>query len=637
MSKAWTAAAVLVMAAGMAWGQGVEGPARAARNRALAADPGQAFDPGAVLVKFRADAGGGARGAARAGARGETHRNFSVVPGLEKLAVADAAAALAALRADPAVEYAEPDYVVQAAVNANDANYGWLWGLNNTGQMGTAAGVDIDAPEAWDTFRGDPNFVIAVIDDGTNWAHPDLAPNMWSNAGEVAGNGVDDDGNGYVDDVRGWDFWSNDNDPTSGGFHGTHVAGTIAAAGNNGVGVTGVVWQGKVMALRFIGPDGGYTSDAIEALQYAVAKGVKLSNNSWGGGGYSQALYDALNAARGSGHLFVAAAGNGGADQIGDNNDVYPYYPAGYALDNVISVAAVNAAGQLGGFSNYGAQSVDLAAPGVSIYSAAYDGYGWSDGTSMAAPHVSGVAALVWGQSPGMTYQQVRSRLLTTVRPLGALNGRTVTGGMVNAAAAIAAPVNTAPTVAISSPASGASFTHGAAVTFTGTASDVQDGSLSAGIAWTSSLQGALGTGASVSRSDLVVGTHTVTARVTDSGGMSGSASLTVTVNAPTPPPPPPPPTATIPLAPTSVTASASGGTVTVRWADASSNESGFEVQREQKQGSRWLGTTMVGSVGANVTSASQSVSRGQYRYRVRSFNEVGSSAWSAWANVNVK
>jgi thermitase len=234
--------------------------------------------------------------------------------------------------ASPNVEYAEPDFVLRPSQtrSANDSYYPRLYGLNNTGQNGGAQDADVDAPEAWNTTIGDPSTVVAVIDEGVDINHPDLRNNIWTNPGETAGDGIDNDRNGYVDDLNGWDFFHNDAsvfDAADGDEHGTHVAGTIAAEGNNSAGVVGVNWQAKIMPLKFLGSGGGYTSGAVEALNYAVNKGVKISNNSWGGGGSSQALADAINRADAAGHLFVAAAGNGGADGVGDNNDGVPHYP----------------------------------------------------------------------------------------------------------------------------------------------------------------------------------------------------------------------------------------------------------------------------------------------------------------------
>jgi thermitase len=237
--------------------------------------------------------------------------------------------------ASPDVEYAEPNFKIYPypSVNPNDPSFGRLWGLNNTGQsIGGQAGTadaDADAPEAWNTGTGTAGTVVAVIDEGVDVSHPDLRNNIWKNPGEVPGNGVDDDGNGYVDDVNGWDFVNDDAsvydpDPINGAGdeHGRHVAGTIAAEGNNGVGVAGVNWQAKVMSLKFLGPNSGSTLDAVEAINYAVAKGADISNNSWGYvGSPSRSLTDAITRADNAGHLFVAAAGNGGADGVGDNND----------------------------------------------------------------------------------------------------------------------------------------------------------------------------------------------------------------------------------------------------------------------------------------------------------------------------
>src|SRR5919199_1367442 len=355
---------------------------------------------------------------------------------------------ISAYENDPRVEYIEPDYIITLddvektsptqensatitpqTTTPNDPDYPQLWGLNNTGQSGGTPDADIDAPEAWDIQTGNPNLVIGVIDSGVDYNHPDLVNNIWTNPGEIAGDGIDNDNNGYIDDVRGWDFAYNDNDPMDVYGHGTHVSGTIAAKGNNSVGVTGVAWNAKIMPLKFLG-DGGYgnTSDAILALNYATAKGVKLTNNSWSGGGYSQALYDAINTAGQQGALFIAAASN-----QSQNNDTTPAYPASYDLPNIISVASTTNTDGLSSFSNYGLTSVDLGAPGSQIYSTTPGGnYDTYSGTSMASPHVTGGAALVWSQNPTWTAQQVKNRLLDTTDPISALSGETVSGGRLN-------------------------------------------------------------------------------------------------------------------------------------------------------------------------------------------------------------
>jgi len=336
----------------------------------------------------------------------------------------------------PGVWYAEPDYRVYAERVPNDPRFrdGSQWGLHNVGQYGGKPDADIDAREAWNTITDASDVVVAVIDTGIDYTHPDLAANMWTNPGEVPGNGLDDDANGYIDDVHGYDFHDDDGDPQDDVGHGTHVAGTIAARGNNGLGVTGVAWRARLMALRFLSWDGGFMSDAIEALNYAVANGAAISNNSWGGLAFSQALLDAITAARDAGHVYVAAAGNGGSDRIGDDTDVIPFYPAGLPVDNVIAVAALDRRDRLASFSNFGDESVDLGAPGVGVYSTVPGGYEMDDGTSMASPHVSGALALLKSQHPDWTAAELKARLLDTVTPIPALAGKTISGGRLNLA-----------------------------------------------------------------------------------------------------------------------------------------------------------------------------------------------------------
>lgn len=416
-------------------------PASAASQRAVDAlrdNPALNYAPDSVLVRFAAGATPAQVRQARAAVNGNKLRRYTLVPGLEHLGIGRGIGvqkAIDVLQRLPFVEYVEPDHVRRPATN--DTYYDLLWGLENTGQSingvtGTAD-ADIDADLAWTIASGDPGFVVAVIDSGVEYSHEDLRNNVWVNPGEVAGDGIDNDGNGFVDDIHGWDFFAGDNDPMDEDGHGTHVAGTICAERDNGTGVAGVVGQCEIMALRFLGPDGGYTSDAVAALDYAVGQGVKLSNNSWGGGGYSQGLYDAITRAEAAGHLFVAAAGNGGDDQIGDDNDAIPHYPASYDRPNVLAVAATDNRDGLAGFSNYGAASVDLGAPGVDIASTSQGGYYWSSGTSMAAPHVAGVAALLFSNHPDWTYAEVSGRIMTTTRTIAALDGKTVSGGVVNA------------------------------------------------------------------------------------------------------------------------------------------------------------------------------------------------------------
>jgi subtilisin family serine protease len=340
----------------------------------------------------------------------------------------------------PGVVYVEPDFVVTPTIAPDDPSFSQLWGLSNTGQSGGVVDADIDAPEAWSITTGSRSVVLAVVDSGVDVNHPDLAANIWRNPGEIAGNGIDDDGNGFVDDVSGWDFVSNDNTPQDGNGHGTHVAGTIGAVGGNGRGVVGVNWEVSILPLRFLDDAGsGSTAAAIAAINYATAlrnAGVNVvaSNHSWGGGGYSTSLRTAISRHNDAGIMFIAAAGNEAT-----NNDAIPSYPASYDLPNVLSVAAIDRSDRLASFSNYGRTSVDLGAPGVSIYSTTPgNGYSTYSGTSMAAPHVTGVVGLLAAANPQATVSELRAAILDTVVPVAALgSGKTVTGGRLNAAAAL--------------------------------------------------------------------------------------------------------------------------------------------------------------------------------------------------------
>ena len=397
------------------------------------------YDSSRILVRFKPEAPELAGSAILPGT--EFVATIDLVPGLRSVQLApevSVEAALAAYKSNPYVLYAEPDFRIQLEATPNDPRFSSLWALNNTGQTGGTFDADIDAVEAWNTTTGGGTTIVAVIDTGVDYTHPDLAANIWTNPGEIPGNGQDDDGNGYVDDVHGYDFVNLDGDPMDDHSHGTHVAGTIGAVGNNGVGVAGINWNIQIMALKFLDAfGGGFTEDAIAALNYAVAKGAKISNNSWGGGGFSQALFDAIRNAQSAGHIFVAAAGN-----ESNNNDSFPFFPASYNLDNIISVAATDHNDNLASFSNFGATSVDLGAPGVSILSTTpANTYDTFSGTSMATPHVAGVVALVRELHPEWTYSQVVTQILSTVDPVSALAGTTVSGGRLNAAAAVGAPV----------------------------------------------------------------------------------------------------------------------------------------------------------------------------------------------------
>ena len=400
------------------------------------------FVPGEALVRFRADAVGGSKRGARqtltlnAGGRElavtvERLTSSDMIEGLHLARVepAETLAAIAALRERPEVLYAEPNYVWRKATLPNDPRFPELRGLRNL----SSPAADIDAEQAWDTTTGSRNVVVGVIDEGIDVSHQDLRDNIWRNPAEIGGApGVDDDGNGYVDDINGWDFFHNDasvydgsgtnpdNSPTD--AHGTHVAGTIGATGYNGVGVTGVNWQVGLLPLKFLGPDGGSIADAIRAYDYARtmrqlwdqsggARGanIRVLNNSYGGDGRSQAALEAILALSDAGILFVAAAGNDARD-----NDRFPHYPSGYRAPNMVAVGAASPFGSFSSqFSNYGRRTVDLVAPGENILSTTpgntYDFY---SGTSMASPHAAGTAALVCAQLPNIAMRRLRAALV---------------------------------------------------------------------------------------------------------------------------------------------------------------------------------------------------------------------------------
>jgi uncharacterized repeat protein (TIGR01451 family) len=433
---------------------------------------GAEFVPGVVLVRFRK--GAEALGAAR---KGEQQRVLALNEGegggreirvvverfdgsdlveglrLARVPAGDTLEAIEKLRERADVLYAEPNYVRRKdSTTPNDPRFPELWALRNAATPNS----DIDAEAAWDTTTGSRSVVVGVIDEGIDINHPDLHANIWRNPGETAANGIDDDGNGYADDLNGWDFHHNDASVYdgasmggSGDFHGTHVAGTIGAVGNNGVGVAGVNWQVSLMSLKILDDDAEAPSSvAVTVRAYNYAKqmrdlylssggtrgaNLRILNNSYGGGGRSQAEIEAIGALADAGILFVASAGNNARD-----NDRFPHYPSNYELPNVIAVASTGHSNSLSShFSNYGKRTVHMAAPGENILSTLPEGqYGTMNGTSMAAPHVSGAAALLCAAHPNISLERLRAALIYSGEQFGAYN-MTLGGKRLNALRAL--------------------------------------------------------------------------------------------------------------------------------------------------------------------------------------------------------
>jgi len=407
----------------------------------------------------------------------------------------DMETAMKAMKQNPNVLYVEPNYIYRPSVVSNDTYYtnGSLWGMysndspsavgpaNTTNQFGS------QAEKAWNTnITGNANVIIGVIDEGMQFNHPDLIDNAWLNPFEVDGDGIDNDGNGYIDDMRGWDFVSNNNSVYDGTAddHGTHVAGTIGATGGNGTGVVGVNWDVTMISLKFLGATGGTTANAVKALDYVTdlknRHGINIvaTSNSWGGGGYSQSLQDAIIRSAKKDILFVAAAGNGGGDGIGDSNDSVANYPSNYnttmgtstataaSYDSVIAVASITSSGALSSFSNFGATTVDIAAPGSGIWSTLPSNtYGSYSGTSMATPHVAGAVALYASTKPvGTSANSIRQAILQSATPTTSLSGKTVTGGRLNVYEAVRGQN----TITVSAPSPSATTTEaGGAINFT--------------------------------------------------------------------------------------------------------------------------------------------------------------------------
>jgi RHS repeat-associated protein len=395
---------------------------------------------GELVVRFKAEASEHARdnAAASKGARRKGKlRGESGLERLELTAGQDPEQAAAELSRDPSVEFAEPNYLVTRDQSApNDPRFKDQWALKNTGQSGGNPGSDVNVTTAWHETTGSSSTVIAVLDGGIDFSHPDLANSRWVNKAEVAGNNIDDDGDGYTDDVYGWNWVYGTNDVGDEQGHGTSVAGVIAAEGGNGVGVTGIMWRASLMSLKVLDSTGtGDTASAVEAMDYAVAHGASVINCSWGTDAESLALKDAIKRAGNHGVVVVASAGNSSRDL-----DAQGYYPASYDLPNLISVAATDGFDNLAQFSDWGAKRVALAAPGTDILTTQEGGdYHYVSGTSVSVPLVTGIAGLIKTVSPGISAQAVRTAILGGVRQVPALAGKVSSGGVADAGGALSA------------------------------------------------------------------------------------------------------------------------------------------------------------------------------------------------------
>jgi subtilisin family serine protease len=446
----------------------------------------------------------------------------------------DVATLLAELKARPDVAYVEPNYIIQAALTPNDPSFSSLWGLQNTGQViggqtGTP-GADISATSAWDISTGSRANVVAVVDTGIDYNHADLAANVWSAPTTftvtIGGQNIT-----CAAGTHGFNAITNTCDPLDDNNHGTHCSGTIGAVGNNGVGVAGVNWTASIMGAKFLNSGGsGTTAGAINAIEFTIqAKqifganaNVRVLSNSWGGGGFSQALLDEINKANANNMLFVAAAGNNGS-----NNDSAPFYPASYTAPNVVAVAATDNRDQKASFSNFGATTVDLGAPGVNVLSTTIGNtYSFFSGTSMATPHVSGAAALVLSVC-SLDTAALKSNLLNNVDPIPALSGITVTGGRLNVDNAIRACSGPpTPDFSLSASPSSQTVTQGGSTAYTATVTP--SGGFSGTVTFSASGLPA-GAGASFSPPS-VTGSGSSTMNVTTSGATPpGSYTLTIT------------------------------------------------------------------------------------------------------------
>ncbi len=599
------------------------------------------YKEGELIVKFKSGITSASSAAIHKAAGASVVKRYALVPNLERIKLPQGTSvkdAVMSYMANPDVEYAEPNYIAhKLSVIPNDSFFGNQWSLQNLGTYaGGTAGADISATDAWSVSTGNRNVVVAVLDTGVDYTHPDLVGNIWTNSGEtICTDGIDNDHNLKIDDCKGWNFATciefddedcvtpgvENNDPFDDDGHGTHVAGTIGAVGFNNLGVTGVMMSVRLMPVKVLNAQGaGYFGDIEDGIDYAVTNGAKVINASLGGSDFQQSLYDVIAAANTKGVLLVASAGNDGA-----NNDLSPTYPASFNLPNIIAVAATDQNDRMAAFSNFGPLSVDVAAPGVYILStvptwwANYQGYGlldFSDGTSMAAPHVSGLAGLLWGYYTHFTNPQVKATILRYADSIPSLSGFIGTAGRINAYRAISS---------LQTPESASSHA-------------LSEQSIV--VTWADRATGE--TGYSVERKPAggtylqltVLPANTTT--FTDSGLVDGTryyhrikAVNTIPAESKAVEP-----SAATPLyAPGNLSASTISKTnVLLEWTDFSETEDGFRVERQAGNGA----FDEIATLGANVSSYNDfSVSSTtRYHYRVRAFNSLGYSPYSNQVSI---
>jgi subtilisin family serine protease len=466
--------------------------------------------------------------------RGDPRLHHVRIPGGWPL---ESAMAYYETRAD--VQYVQKNLIYSITdILPNDPSFDQQWNWLNVGQMGGVPGADVRATTAWDKAKGRFTVVVASIDTGVDYNHPDLALNIWTNpkeAGLNCANGKDDDRNGFVDDCRGWNFVGHNNNPLDDNNHGTHTSGIIGARTNNALGVAGANWDVQIMPVKVFDSSGsGFTSNIIEGIDYAVRNGAVVLNNSWGMYQTDPALQDAIERANQAGALFVAAAGNDKVDVDGLGSS---FYPCAYPNTNVVCVAATDVSGNLSYYSNYGGTSVDMGAPGDNILSTIRSqGYDLISGTSMATPHVTGAVALLKGCKASLISDTIRDILISTARPSG-VAGMTVTGGIVDYEAALndpraageggcdAAPYDVPPEADAGGPYKGNTTK---AVQFNGSRSSDSDGRVLLHF-WDFG-DGSTGVGARSSHQYASPGTYNVTLTVRDNLGAISTATTTVTI-----------------------------------------------------------------------------------------------------------